>query len=488
MDGRNQRLAQTPHLASALAAVILGVVVLEAFGFYARSLEYRSIKALAADDAIIERDGQLGPIKNQGTALQQAAVDTGSLLPIYGSSELNLLQPYTRPFHPTILFADRPTGFTIFPVGKAESTCLTILQKLASVGPALQGRKVAVSLSPSWFYSRLTVRADAYAGNFSDLHAGELAFDTRLSLRLRQDAARRMLQFPLTLANRPLLRFALENLANGSPLSLACYDAVLPLGIMHNAILRYQDHLSVVCYLWTHSAKTSSPTRPRGAPRPDWPMLHRQADEVYRAHSDNNEFGLANEKWTGTIQQETLRLRNIRTQESFLSTLEKTQEWVDLELLLRELNELGARPLLLSMPIHGGWYDYCGVTYTARRAYYEELRGVSARYHVPVVDFADHDADRNFCRDPMGHLAPDGLLYYDQVLDGFFHDAIALQPELPTPAPVASRGTGAVLPIPPDPPIPTATGKFPRPVLQVRDRRQGVQDQLLNQFSRAEKP
>ena len=138
----------------------------------------------------------------------------------------------------------------------------------------------------------------------------------------------------------------------------------------------------------------------------------------------------------GTIRQETLRLRNTRTEELFLSTLERSQEWVDLELLLRELNELGARPLLLSMPIHGGWYDYVGVTYAARRAYYEKLRGISARYHVPVVDFADHDADRSFCRDPMGHLAPNGLLYYDQVLDDFFHDAIPRQSQLPAPLPV----------------------------------------------------
>jgi D-alanine transfer protein len=482
MHGRNQRLEQIPHLASALAAVILGVVALEAFGFYARSLEYRTITALAADEAVIEKDGNLAPVKNQGTALQQAALDTGCLLPVYGSSELNLLQAYTRPFHPTILFHDRPTGFTIFPVGKAESTCLTILQKLASVGPALHGRKVAVSLSPCWFFSRLTVRADAYAGNFSDLHAGELAFDTHLSLRLRQDAARRMLQFPTTLANRPLLRFALEKLANGSPLSLACYDAVLPLGIMHNAMLRYEDHLSVVCYLWQHPVNTSSPTSPRSAPPLDWPMLYRQADEVYRTHSDNNDFGLANEKWTSTIRQETLRLRNMRTGESFLSTLERSQEWVDLELLLRELNELGAQPLLLSMPIHGGWYEYCGVTYNARRGYYEKLRGISARYRVPVVDFADHDADRSFCRDPMGHLAPNGLLHYNQVLDGFFHDAIALQSELPAPAPAASRAADAVLPISPDPRFTPAPGSLLRPVLRVRDKRQGVQGQLLNQF------
>ena len=155
--------------------------------------------------------------------------------------------------------------------------------------------------------------------------------------------------------------------------------------------------------------------------------------QSYRAHSNNNEFGLDNEKWDRELRQETLRLRNTRSDEAFLRTLERSQEWVDLELLLRELNELGARPLLLSMPIHGGWYDQCGVTYTARRAYYEKLRGISARYHVPVVDFADHDADRSFCRDPMGHLAPSGWVYYDQVFDGFFHDAIALQSELPAP-------------------------------------------------------
>ena len=126
--------------------------------------------------------------------------------------------------------------------------------------------------------------------------------------------------------------------------------------------------------------------------------------------------------------------RNTRSDEAFLRTLEQNQEWVDLELLLRELNELGARPLLLSMPIHGGWYDQCGITYNARRAYYQKLRELGARYHAAVVDFADHDADQSFCNDTLGHLAPSGLVYYDQVYDGFFHDAIAPQAELPAPA------------------------------------------------------
>jgi D-alanine transfer protein len=446
MHGPNQPLEQTPHLAPALTAVILAFSALASFGFYARSLESRFITALAADEAIIQREGKLAPVKNQGTALQQAALETDGLLPVYGSSELNLQAAYNRPFHATNMFRDRPTGFTIFPVGKAGTTCLIMLQKLAAVGPALPERKVAVSLSPFWFFERLTARADAYAGNFSDLHAGELAFDTTLSLPLRQDAARRMLQFPATLANRPLLRFALENLADGSPPSLACYHAVCPLGMMHNAILRYQDHWSVVCYLWKHPPKSSSPISPATASRWDWPALHRQADALYRARSNNNEFGLDNEKWNSELREETLRRRNTRSDEAFLRTLHSNQEWVDLELLLRAMTEIGARPLLLSMPIHGAWYDHCGITYTARRAYYQKLRETAAHYHVAVVDFADHDDDQTFCHDTMGHLAPNGLVYYNQVLDDFFHDAVPSQSELPAYAPVASTGTDAGLP------------------------------------------
>ena len=430
-DGENQPFEQTPHLAPALAALLLGVVALLVFGFYARSLERRSIIALAADDAIIERLGKLAPVKNQGIALLQAALSTGELLPVYGSSELNVQAEYNRPFHSTNLFRDRPTGFTIFPVGMAGTTCLNMLQKLTALGPELTGRKLVVSVTPFWFFERPTARPDAYAGNFSDLHAGDLAFSPSLSLELKQAAARRMLQFPATLANRPLLRFALENLADGSPLCLARYEAVLPLGLLHGAILRYQDHWTVVRYLWKHPLKKPSSTAPRNSGPPDWVRLHDEARKLYRAHSDNNDFGMDNEKWESELRQDTLRLSHKRSDKELLATLEKNQEWVDLDLLLRGLNELGVQPLVVSMPIHGPWYDECGITYAFRSRYYDQLRAMTARYQVPVVDFADHDSDRSFTHDTMGHLAPDGLVYYSEVFDRFFHDAIPPQSELP---------------------------------------------------------
>ena len=78
-----------------------------------RSLEGRSIAALAAEEAIIDPNGDLYPVKNQGTALQQAAFETDGLLPVYGSSELNTssgLQSAVSPDEPVPRSPDRVHG------------------------------------------------------------------------------------------------------------------------------------------------------------------------------------------------------------------------------------------------------------------------------------------------------------------------------------------------------------------------------------------
>jgi D-alanine transfer protein len=157
--------------------------------------------------------------------------------------------------------------------------------------------------------------------------------------------------------------------------------------------------------------------------------LHRQADATYPSHCNNNEFGIDNLTWNRHLSLELPGRRNSWTDEAFLGALETNQEWVDLELVLRELTEFGARPLLLSSPLHGAWYDQCGISYTARTAFYKKLRELGTRYHAAAFDFSDHDADQAFCQDNMGHLAPRGLVYHCQALDGFFHDTISRQPE-----------------------------------------------------------
>ena len=84
--------------------------------------------------------------------------------------------------------------------------------------------------APVWFANTDAVNAASYAGNFSPAIADAFIFDSPISLSLREAAARRMLAYPETLAGRPLLRAAVENLADPTPLHLAAYYALLPLG------------------------------------------------------------------------------------------------------------------------------------------------------------------------------------------------------------------------------------------------------------------
>ena len=104
------------HLASALVAVLAVSAGLAGGTLYARSVEDRSIDALASGDF---------NQKTQGSVLQVEAFRHPELLPLYGSSEL---ETYQGPYNASEFFRGFPTGFAVFPVGKPGTTALIILQ------------------------------------------------------------------------------------------------------------------------------------------------------------------------------------------------------------------------------------------------------------------------------------------------------------------------------------------------------------------------
>ena len=112
---------KSPRLLSAATAGVLFATALSVATLYARRMEMRYVHTLAP---------QMFLQKHQGVALQRVAFRQADLLPIYGSSELNLRNPY----HPSAFFREYPTGFTVFPVGNVGSTSLIWLQALAGVG------------------------------------------------------------------------------------------------------------------------------------------------------------------------------------------------------------------------------------------------------------------------------------------------------------------------------------------------------------------
>ena len=390
----------------ALAAILLVAAALAVGDLAAHRIERAYVHALAP--------GEFAQ-KQQGSALQAEAFRQPDLLPLYGSSELIL---FPTPYRASGLFRDYPTGFTVFPVGGAGDTPLIFLQELAAVGADLRGKQLAISVLPGAIVHGGADNRDFYAGNFSRLHAGELAFSTDLSFDLKRGAARRMLDFPTTLAPDPLLRFALERLADGSPLSRALYSAVLPLGKLHTLILRLQDHWEPLAFI--RQQPDLDPAVPRRPAPLDWQSLTTRAGREAAQQAGSNPFGIDDRLWrrsTATWKA----MANTRSGRAFIRDVETATGWTDLDLLLRALNEFGARPLLLSAPLKGPFFDYWGVPYQARQVYYDRLRATVGSHDLPLRDFAEHDGDPYFVVDLRAHLSPAGWAYYDQALDAFYH-------------------------------------------------------------------
>ncbi len=401
---------KTPHLLAALAALVLVLSAAVGGTRYAESIETSYVHALAP---------AWFPQKTLGSALQRAAFRQPDLLPVYGASELG----YPDPYHASTIFQKYPTGFTIFVAGSTGAEPIIILQRLAALGPDLHGKKVVLTLSPSFAMSHIS-SPTYYAGNFSPLHACEFAFSPDLSLGLKQAGARRMLDYPATLTHHPLLHFGLLQLADASPLHLALYDAAWPLGRVQCAILGLQDHRETLSYIRSQTdLKLKVPHKSKTL---DWDTLLDSAQNDYARRSDQNPFGFENEIWAGTYHKQPPTDLAGWSDQTFLSFMNKSEGWTDLGLLLRALKELGAETLILSAPLEGPYFDYVGISPGARQVFYDKLHATVKPYAVWLIDFHERENDMDFFIDAMFHLSSVSWIYYAETMDAFYHGTLGV--------------------------------------------------------------
>ena len=391
----NSARSGKPHLFSGVIAIGVAATILFAGRMIAIHLEHSTLSSTAPE---------LFPLKNQGVAFQRAAARAADVLPLYGSSELVLPQPQKA----SNFFCTAPTGFQVSPVGNPGMAALTIMQKVAALGSDLDGKKLAISLSPIWF---LTPKPNprAYEANFSLMLASEIAFDTALKFKLKRKIASRMLEYPSTLEQSSLLEFALQRLASGRFFDRLVLCALWPIGKVQTAVMELQDHFAALDHIW-HEIQPSR----HQSEIPDWPKLIAKVSGPRTTDKDKIEKALNPDEQISRGSRDA----------AFRFRMNTAPGWVDLELLLRTLASVHARPLLLSMPIDGQFYDRAGVSRSAREGYYDKLRVLAQRYNVPLIEFRDHDDDPAFLLRHTDHLTAKGWIFYNHALDDFFHGRI----------------------------------------------------------------
>lgn len=401
-------MKQSPHLIAGMAAILISVIAAVCFTLYSQSVELNYVNSIA-------------PLNLQqtvsGLALQRAGLQKPDLLPMYGSSEVTLLE---TEYQADKFFKNYPTGFTVMEIANLGASSITMAQDLGALGPDLKDKKIVISFSPATF-TMGKLPPEYYAGNYSQLHAYETLFSPHLSTSLKAMIANRMADFPDTYKNDPFLSFVIFQLMGKSRIHNVIYYLSWPLGRLQIEILRLQDHAAVMSYL---SSNPINPNTTRVSRNIDWSATHSQALAEQKLHSANNPLGVEDNKWWVYANLLSNPIPPGSGDKRFTEHVLSHAEWSDLDILLQVLKQLGAQPLLLSRPINEHLWIAKGISEQAQDTYYEKLNATVAPYHFTLVDYKQYATDIYFSIDLGAHTSREGWVYVDQTLDDFYHGRI----------------------------------------------------------------
>jgi D-alanine transfer protein len=442
--GSGEAVARRPVgvLAAALA-IMIAVAVSWGWQVQAFRMASRYRRSVAAMHA---------PIKFMSLTFQRVALADDHTLPVYGSSELYCCGD---PYRPTQLFASQPTGFEVFALGRFAIGNLLFAQMFGALGHAIEGKKLVMIDSPPWFSNATDVAVRSYGINYSPEIAKSFIFASPISLPLREAIARRMLAYPDTLADDPLLRVGLQALADPTPLHLAAYRVLQPLGRFEAWIEQVRDARQTLHFIRRLNPKPAeSPIRRR---RLDWPSLAARGTKIADRRDSTNPFGFPDDTYQHLVKKGDIggalalyragsTNRDGQTYPpptTWVDTLSHSTEWSDLLLAVAVLRELGAQPFIWTMPMPGVYDNYTPISAAARQMYYDRWERELEQTGVSWLDFRASDEDIFFMTDTGAHFSPRGWIFADHALDMFWHgrsmDAIraslaTLAEQVPPPA------------------------------------------------------
>ncbi len=402
-------MKRLPHLVAAAAALLVTLMAAVAYSSYAGSVEQKYVHAVAAlDHADI----------SGGSALERTALRQDDLLLIYGASELMLLD---TKYEATRFFSTYPTGFMVFNAATKGGSALSIVQRLAALGADLRGRRVILAVGPAIMTMAPfgDVAERHYDGNFSELHALELAYSPYLSMQTKQLAAARMLDFPETLKDQRFLTFTLRNLTGNSLGARILYYLSWPLGRLQLGIMHVQDQYATVTFIHHLSAAQVKVTRQ--PQQIDWPALVKTAQAEQIRQTDTNPYGVDNSQWPKIKELFAKPLPVGSRDADFINDVTIAREWSDLDITLRAVRELGAEAIIMSIPMNVPLWERIGVSRKAQNTYYSILHSVAAPYDLPVIDMKQYGDVKYFSMDLASHASRKGWIYVDRTLDKIYH-------------------------------------------------------------------
>ncbi|OIK15615.1 D-alanyl-lipoteichoic acid biosynthesis protein DltD [Bacillus sp. MUM 116] len=362
------------------------------------------IESLIPKNRISEAATQLNPFMFQGKYVQGIMLEDPKYLPIYGSSELARLDR----FHPSNYFQVANDGFTPFLVGRGGSESLIHFLNFSEHLGELKGKKIVFVLSPQWFNPNGADESH-FVPNYSSLQGYDFAFNNTLNPEVKKKAIKRLLTYS-SVKDDPMLSTLYKSEISNNPWTKEEATLVRPFALAYRSLLEKKD-LYYTFAGGTKRGRDISPTLRHKT----WHQLELEAEQYGAVRATNNHFYIVNSQYNN-IKSFLPSLKNKNIHGSY----GKSKEYGDFQLVLDVLKQAGAKPLFISVPVNGHYYDYTGFPKKGRTDYYHRIKKQIEAEGFQVADFSGHEYDPYFMKDTI-HIGWKGWVYTDRAIKQFYN-------------------------------------------------------------------
>jgi len=361
--------------------------------------------------------GKVGDIitveKNQGLVLNQEAIKTKDNVFIFGSSELS---GGGHPFHPSEFFNNKKYGFQVNLVGRGYCQSIIHTLNFGALGSQLKDQKVVFIISPQWFAPAGLTSAD-FIMNFSELQFYKFMSNNKIPKNVKENVANRINQLAGNDKDlNPIKKYC--SLYNNNSIFAKTELAVLkPYYAAEEYKLSLKDKVVSSKVLLSKEKNKDAELASKNSTNIDWQNEKNKAEQYAKDKANNNDFMIENSYYDKYIKDKVNGCKgNYYSGASYL----KSPEYEDLRLLLEVCKGLEIKPLFVSVPVHGKWYDYAGFDKQDRLQYYSNIKELINSYKYELADLSQYEYEDYFLKDVM-HLGWKGWVYVDEAIYKYYY-------------------------------------------------------------------
>ncbi|MFF3103528.1 D-alanyl-lipoteichoic acid biosynthesis protein DltD [Viridibacillus arvi] len=360
---------------------------------------------LISDKDVEHAKTALNPLMFQGEYFQNRLLQEPNMFPIYGSSELNRFDP----FHPYNYFKTNDEGFTTYLYGRGGTQSIHHFLNFAAQEENLKNKKLVFIISPQWF-TETGVDEFHFSPNYSMLQSYDLALNNKMDPKLKKKAMERLLQFDSVQRDFVLSTIYENEVTDGAKYPIKAALAK-PVALINKKLMEKKD----LYYSIMAKPREKLHANPEMVAGKSFEQLTKDADEYGSQRITTNNLSINDKYYKKKIEFKLDELKGFRKHESYT----ESPEYKDFQMVLDVLKDAGAKPMFVSIPVNGKWYDYAGFPQERRQEYYAKINKQVQSTGFPLVDFTGYEYEPHFISDTI-HISWKGWVYLDREMADYW--------------------------------------------------------------------